>query len=74
MLILTEKPSVAQSFATALSVPFVKENGYYSNDEIEITNCVGHLYELAKPEENNSLIVFLIANLTIPKKNLYKKL
>lgn len=51
MLILTEKPSVAQSFSAALKIPFNKSLGYYTNDQITITNCVGHLYELAKPEE-----------------------
>lgn len=51
MLILTEKPSVAQSFGTALSVPYDKAAGYYTDGHTEITNCVGHLYELAKPED-----------------------
>ena len=75
MLILTEKPSVAQSFATALSVPFVKENGYYSNGKIEITNCVGHLYELAKPEEyDESYKQWSFENLPIiPEKYLYRQ-
>ena len=75
MLILTEKPSVAQSFGTALSVPFVKEQGYYSNGTIEITNCVGHLYELAKPEEYDEAYKqwsFEILPI-IPEKYLYKQ-
>ena len=51
MLILTEKPSVAQSFGNALSIPFDKSQGFYTDGSTEITNCVGHLYELAKPED-----------------------
>ena len=51
MLILTEKPSVAQSFSAALSIPYDKSQGYYTDGKTDITNCVGHLYELAKPEE-----------------------
>jgi len=39
MLILTEKPSVAKEFASALS-------GYSG---ITITNCLGHLFNLEEP-------------------------
>ena len=54
MLILTEKPSVAKSFSEALRAPKNKA-GFYENTQegIVITNCVGHLYELAKPGEYN---------------------
>lgn len=54
MLILTEKPSVAKSFSTALNAAHNKA-GYYENSSagVVITNCVGHLYELAKPGEYN---------------------
>lgn len=51
MLILTEKPSVAKSFAVALGIPFLKDAGYFEGKDVTITNCVGHLYQLAKPEE-----------------------
>lgn len=51
MLILTEKPSVAKSFAAALNVSFDKNLEYYNSPNIVITNCVGHLYELATPAE-----------------------
>ena len=48
MLILCEKPSVAESFAKALNGK--KEKGYYSlPDGSAITYCAGHLYEQAKP-------------------------
>lgn len=74
-MILTEKPSVAQSFGTALSIPFIKDEGYYSDGNIEITNCVGHLYELAKPEEyDESYKHWSFENLPIiPEKYLYKQ-
>lgn len=48
MLILTEKPSVAKDFASALGCPF--RSGYYSNGQTEITNCVGHLFRLQEPD------------------------
>lgn len=54
MLILTEKPSVAKSFGEALKISYNKEAGYYTNGQTEITNCIGHLYELAMPEEYDS--------------------
>lgn len=52
MIILTEKPSVAKDFATALKATF--SNGYYSNQNIVITNCLGHLYKLVDPDFYNS--------------------
>jgi DNA topoisomerase-3 len=52
MLILCEKPSVAKDFAGALRCETKK--GYYQNKDIVITYCVGHLYELCKPESYNS--------------------
>jgi DNA topoisomerase-3 len=48
MLILCEKPSVARDFAEALGCG--GRRGYYQNDTVTITYCVGHLFELAKPE------------------------
>ena len=48
MLILTEKPSVAKDFASALGCRF--HSGCYSNGRTEITNCVGHLFRLEEPD------------------------
>jgi DNA topoisomerase-3 len=48
MLILCEKPSVARDFAEALGCE--GRRGYFQNESITITYCVGHLFELAKPE------------------------
>ena len=48
LLILTEKPSVAKDFATALSCKFY--NGAYRNGQTVITNCIGHLFREEKPD------------------------
>ena len=47
-LIVAEKPSVARDIAKALGVP--STNGGHENDEIVITNCIGHLVEIFSPE------------------------
>ncbi len=49
-LILTEKPSVARDFASALNVRGGKK-GYLEDDDYIITWAVGHLVELLEPEE-----------------------
>lgn len=48
-LIITEKPSVAQSIAAALGVRERKQ-GYLQGKSYLISWCVGHLVELAQPE------------------------
>lgn len=48
-LIIAEKPSVAQSIATALGVKERKQ-GYLQGKSYLISWCVGHLVELAQPE------------------------
>lgn len=72
-LILCEKPSVAKSFALALSVPW--NNGFYANHEYIITNCVGHLFELFMPEDyNENLKKWTLDTLPIiPDSFKYKK-
>ena len=56
MLILTEKPSVAQAFADALGgFQKSKENGWlYRGDADCIVAAHGHLLELFMPEDYNS--------------------
>jgi DNA topoisomerase-3 len=49
MLILTEKPSVAKSFAAALGVP--RKGPCYENESFCIVNAVGHLLEDYAPED-----------------------
>lgn len=49
-IIVTEKPSVARTFAEVLGV-HGNNNGYIEDDQWIITWCVGHLVTLAYPEE-----------------------
>jgi DNA topoisomerase-3 len=49
MIILTEKPSVAVSFANALGC--IKKSGYFENDSHCIVNAIGHLLSLFEPEQ-----------------------
>ena len=49
-LIIAEKPSVAADIAKALG-GFKKEADYFENDQYVISSAVGHLLELAVPEE-----------------------
>jgi DNA topoisomerase-3 len=49
-LVIAEKPSVAADFARVLKVK--KEGDHFENDEYVISSAVGHLLELAVPEEH----------------------
>ena len=49
-LIIAEKPSVASDIAKALG-GFTKHDEYFENDHFVISSAVGHLLELACPEE-----------------------
>ncbi|MCL2829613.1 MAG: DNA topoisomerase III [Betaproteobacteria bacterium] len=49
-LIIAEKPSVAADIAKALG-GFVKHDDYFENDGFVLSSAVGHLLELACPEE-----------------------
>lgn len=49
-LIIAEKPSVAADIAKALG-GFTKHDEYFENDQFVISSAVGHLLELACPEE-----------------------
>src|SRR6266545_8289370 len=50
-LVIAEKPSVGRDLAGALPGKFSKHEGYLESDEYVITWAVGHLVELAQPEE-----------------------
>jgi DNA topoisomerase-3 len=50
-LVITEKPSVARDIASALPGNFAKHDGFLESDDVVITYAVGHLVELADPEE-----------------------
>ena len=49
-LIIAEKPSVAADIARALG-GFAKHDDYFENDDFVLSSAVGHLLELACPEE-----------------------
>ncbi len=49
-LIIAEKPSVAADIARALG-GFTKHDDYFENEEYVISSAVGHLLEIAAPEE-----------------------
>ncbi|VXC61643.1 DNA topoisomerase III [Burkholderia sp. 8Y] len=49
-LIIAEKPSVANDIARALG-GFTKHDEYYESDEYVLSSAVGHLLEIAAPEE-----------------------
>lgn len=49
-LVIAEKPSVAQSIAKVIGAT-TKHDGYLVGSEYLVSWCVGHLVELAEPEE-----------------------
>jgi DNA topoisomerase-3 len=49
-LIIAEKPSVAADIARALG-GFTKHDDYFESEEYVLSSAVGHLLELACPEE-----------------------
>ena len=50
LLIIAEKPSVANDIAKALG-GFTKRDGYFESDQYVLSSAVGHLLEIAAPEE-----------------------
>src|SRR5438874_3513704 len=50
-LVIAEKPSVGRDIAAALPGAFAKNETYLESDEYVITWAVGHLVELAQPED-----------------------
>src|SRR6201998_3962122 len=50
-LVVAEKPSVGRDLSSALPGKFEKDEGYLESDEYVITWAVGHLVQLADPEE-----------------------
>ena len=49
-LIIAEKPSVAQDIARALG-GFTKHDEYFESDDFVLSSAIGHLLELALPDE-----------------------
>ncbi len=50
-LIIAEKPSVGQDYARALGGGFQKHEGYLESDDKIVSWAIGHLVELAEPED-----------------------
>src|SRR5947199_10818085 len=50
-LVIAEKPSVGRDVARVLPGPFAKHEGYLEGPEHLITWAVGHLVQLAEPDE-----------------------
>ena len=69
--ILTEKPSVAKDFAAALNCFWNGKS--YSNDEYEISNCIGHLFSLYDMEDYDPAFSDRTKFPIIPEKIFYKK-
>lgn len=53
-LIITEKPSVAMDIAKVLADKFNRQDGYLEGETKVISWAVGHLIELAMPEDYNA--------------------
>jgi DNA topoisomerase III len=50
-LVIAEKPSVGRDLARVLPGPFAKQEGYLEAEEYVISWAVGHLVQLAEPDE-----------------------
>lgn len=50
ILVITEKPSVASAVSKVLGA-YKREDGYFEGSGYIVSWCVGHLVELAKPED-----------------------
>src|SRR5579864_7668474 len=50
-LVIAEKPSVGRDVAKVLTGPFGKQEGFLEGPEHVITWAVGHLVQLAEPDE-----------------------
>jgi DNA topoisomerase-3 len=50
-LIIAEKPSVGQDYARALGGGFQKHEGYLESEDRIVSWAIGHLVELAEPED-----------------------
>src|ERR1022692_4605530 len=51
ILVIAEKPSVGRDLARVLPGPFAKHEGYLEGPEHVISWAVGHLVQLAEPDE-----------------------
>jgi DNA topoisomerase-3 len=76
-VILTEKPSVAASFAGALGVPGkAGKGGFYENENYCIVSALGHLLKVYDPQDYDpKYAVWRLEDLpVIPQKFLFKEI
>ena len=50
-LVIAEKPSVGRDLSRVLPGPFTKHDGWLESDSHVVTWAVGHLVQLAEPDE-----------------------
>jgi len=50
-LVIAEKPSVGRDLSRVLPGPFAKHDGYLESESHVVTWAVGHLVQLAEPDE-----------------------
>jgi len=50
-LVIAEKPSVGRDLTRVLPGSFTKQDGYLESDDHVVTWAVGHLVQLAEPDE-----------------------
>src|SRR3954469_8859547 len=55
-LVLAEKPSVGRDLTRALPGQFAKHEGYLESDDHVVTWAVGHLVQLAEPDEYDAKV------------------
>src|SRR3954466_2620962 len=69
-LVIAEKPSVGRDVARVLPGPFAKHEGYLEGPEHVITWAVGHLVQLAEPDEyDDKFKKWRMADLPIVPRN-----
>lgn len=73
-LFITEKPSVAMEFVSALGIKGTRKGGYIDSDKAVITWCVGHLVTMSYPEKyDKSLKKWALKDLPfLPKQYKYQ--
>ena len=54
-LVIAEKPSVGRDLTRALPGAFPKHEGYLESDQHVVTWAVGHLVQLAEPDEYDAV-------------------
>ena len=69
ILVLAEKPSVGREMARVLKAN-KKDNGYMEGDKYVVTWGLGHLVELAAPENYNKNYKYASSRIKIEEKKI----